>query len=474
MRLNSLRAGIVAAVLAVLAALLGTPAVAAGFDPIERAQNWVDAGVSYSGSNWYTDANGTYRTDCSGFVSMAWGLSSSYTTDTMHEVSFPIAKDDLQPGDVLLNPAPGTAGHVVLFAGWTDSSRTRYYGYESSPSGGGAHFSALPYPYWPGYGSYSPYRYVGSDNATVNVPTAAPDAPSPQPPADGDFVRYGGDVYRIAGGAPVLVSEWKHVGGKQPARTLSSKQFKALKDTPADGTLLRTGDDEVYRVAGGAPIRITGTWWKKAEPKPVTVDQVAIKQAGTGGPLNHLRATPEDGTWIASRSGEVYVVAGGAPVHAPDQWWKSLRPRPEPVVVSQEAIEHAGEPGAWSHLLNQPADGTFVTTPPTPDGRGEVYVMAGGAPIHATDTWRKALSPKPLITTVAQEAIDQAGGLGAWSHVRDFPADGTLLKAGAEVYATEGGVPVLRSGVRGVPVDPAAIDSAGQPGAWSHLRAPTP
>lgn len=467
MRVHSLRIGAVAALLTLLAALLGTPAIAAGSDPIARAQNWVDAGVSYSGSNWYTDENGTYRTDCSGFVSMALGLGSSYTTDTLPQVSFPIAKDDLRPGDMLLNPAPGTAGHVVLFAAWADETHTRYYGYESSPSGGGAHFSALPYPYWPGYGTYTPYRYEGS-TAAVSLPDRTP---APQPPADGDFVRYGGDVYRIAGGAPLLVSNWKHVGGKQSARSVTRAQFKALADSPADSTLLRTSDGQVYRVAGGAPIAITGTWWKKAENKPVLVDSEAIEQAAGGGPLNHLRQTPADGTWIASRTGEVYRVVGGAPVYAPDQWWKQLRPRPEPIVVSQEAIDRAGEAGPWAHLLAKPADGTFVKTPPSPAGRGEVYVMAGGAPIHADDPWWKARTSKSLVTTISQEAIDQAGGLGAWSHVRDFPEDGTLLKAGADVYRTEAGVPIRLSGVRGVEIDPAAVSNAGQPGPWSHLRA---
>lgn len=468
-RMHSLRVGIVGTLLMLLAAMLGQPALASTSDPIARAQNWVDAGVGYSGTNWYTDENGTYRTDCSGFVSMALGLGSSYTTDTLPQVSFPIPKDDLRPGDMLLNPAPGTAGHVVLFAAWADDAHTRYYGYESSPSGSGAHFSALPYPYWPGYGTYTPYRYVGSTSA-VNIP----DAPAtPQPPANGDFVRYGGDIYRIAGGAPLLVSAWKHVGGKQSARTVTRAQFKALADTPADGTFLRTAAGQVYRVAGGAPVAITGSWWKKAA-KVVLVDAAAIERAEDGGPLNHLRQTPEDGTWLASRTGDVYRVAGGAPVYAPDQWWKSLRPRPEPIVVSQEAIDRAGQDGPWSHLQAKPADGTFVKTPPAPDGRGEVYVMAGGAPIHADESWWKARTPKALVTTIAQEAIDQAGGLGAWSHVRDFPADGTLLKADAAVYQTDGGVPHALSGVRGVDIDPAAISNAGQPGPWSHLRAPMP
>ena len=43
---------------------------------IARAQSWVAAQVPYSQSNYYTNQYGTYRTDCSGFVSMAWAWDS--------------------------------------------------------------------------------------------------------------------------------------------------------------------------------------------------------------------------------------------------------------------------------------------------------------------------------------------------------------------------------------------------------------
>jgi hypothetical protein len=467
----------------VLATLLGSVAgtAHAAPDAIARAQSWVDAGVGYSMSGSYTNHLGTYRTDCSGFVSMAWGLGTSHTTVTLPSVSFPIARDDLRPGDILLNPAPGASGHVVLFAGWADESRTRYYAYEQSPSSG-ANFTTIPYPYWSGYGSYAPYRSTGSPAASdPGKPPAGIPAPEarlptqqpPEPPQDGDFVAYAGDAYRIAGGAPVHVSTWKNVGGRQPTRRLTTDEFADLRDTPADGTFLRAGDGEVYRIAGGAPIPVTGTWWKQLRPRPepLRIDPAAVEDAGTGGPFDHLNATPVDGTWISTPDrSEVYRVVGGAPVHTPGDWWKSLRPRPEPIEVSGDAIDRAGEPGVWSHLAHKPADGSFVRTPPPPGGRGETYVMAGGAPIHVTDEWVKDQRPKPLVTTVSQESLDYAGGLGAWSHIRDFPADGTLLKSGAAVYIVEGGVPVLRSGIRGVEVDPAAIDNAGSPGPWSHLR----
>src|SRR5690348_11217979 len=55
---------------------------------IARAQYWVDHRVPYSQSAYYPDPQGrTYRTDCSGYVSMAWHLGSSLVTSTLPNVS---------------------------------------------------------------------------------------------------------------------------------------------------------------------------------------------------------------------------------------------------------------------------------------------------------------------------------------------------------------------------------------------------
>jgi hypothetical protein len=71
-------------------------------------------------------------------------------------VSHPIGKEDLQAGDILLNRAPGGAGHVVLFDRWADASHTAYVGYEQSP--GGTKHRVIPYPYFSGHGPFLPYR----------------------------------------------------------------------------------------------------------------------------------------------------------------------------------------------------------------------------------------------------------------------------------------------------------------------------
>ncbi len=66
-----------------------------------------------------------YRSDCSGFVSWAWGLPApGNTTDELApadtSVSYVISGADLQPGDALNIPGD----HVVLFVSWVTAGAT--------------------------------------------------------------------------------------------------------------------------------------------------------------------------------------------------------------------------------------------------------------------------------------------------------------------------------------------------------------
>lgn len=123
---------------------------------IRRAKSWLSPQVPYSQISYFTNQYGKYRTDCSGYVSMALGLPYSYVTWTLPEVSHRITQSELKPGDFLLD----TDDHVLLFAGWANSARTSYYAYESAPYAGGAAYKVIPYPYWPSSssGPYYPYR----------------------------------------------------------------------------------------------------------------------------------------------------------------------------------------------------------------------------------------------------------------------------------------------------------------------------
>ncbi|MFE2285544.1 peptidoglycan-binding protein [Streptomyces sp. NPDC059443] len=126
---------------------------------IRRARGWVDQKVPYHMGKYWSDG---YRQDCSGFVSMAWNLGSSQTTWTLPDFATRLSKSQLSPGDILVrnNPdSPASGSHVVIFGGWTDSSRTRYVAYEQTRP----HTLKrdTPYAYWNHSGSYVAYRYDG-------------------------------------------------------------------------------------------------------------------------------------------------------------------------------------------------------------------------------------------------------------------------------------------------------------------------
>ena len=131
-----------------------------------RADEWISANPTYSmsvGSAGF----GEFRADCSGFVSFALHLSDTsptlggLVTGQMYESNgfVDVAKDNLQQGDILDNPAAGGDGHVVLFDHWTDSSHTAYWGFENTGSGNSG-YHTIPYPYWSGAGTFYPQHYT--------------------------------------------------------------------------------------------------------------------------------------------------------------------------------------------------------------------------------------------------------------------------------------------------------------------------
>ncbi|MFJ8040315.1 FG-GAP-like repeat-containing protein [Kitasatospora sp. NPDC096147] len=102
---------------------------------IARADYWYQnrAGIPYTTSGeTYPDSSGrNYRKDCSGYVSMAWHLGYSRTTQTLPEIATEIPRSELKPGDIL----DYEAKHVILFEKWDDAAKTTfsYYSFGSTP-----------------------------------------------------------------------------------------------------------------------------------------------------------------------------------------------------------------------------------------------------------------------------------------------------------------------------------------------------
>ncbi|MFE8946348.1 peptidoglycan-binding protein [Streptomyces sp. NPDC007856] len=173
---------------------------------INRAKIWVAAQVPYSMDDYWSDG---YRQDCSGFVSMAWGLPSNEWTGSLDEFGVKITKEALAPGDILLyhNPDdPEKGSHVVIFGGWTDYTHTYYTVYEQTPPH--ARRQTTPYPYWSHADKYVPYRYKGLSTGTAGAPPAAlknkvpyPGAAHFGPGADNAYVTLLGRMLIARGGA---------------------------------------------------------------------------------------------------------------------------------------------------------------------------------------------------------------------------------------------------------------------------------
>lgn len=130
--------------------------------------------------------------------------------------------------------------------------------------------------------------------------------------ADGTFLEVSGSyaVYRVAGGAPLLVSDWSNVGGQQPVTVITPDQFAALCPVPASGTFLTTATGNAYRVAGGAPIRISD-WSRLGGVQPaVEIDQWDLDNLGN--PTVRMYRTPANGTTVlGSPSGQYWSFEGG-------------------------------------------------------------------------------------------------------------------------------------------------------------------
>ncbi|MFI6641957.1 peptidoglycan-binding protein [Streptomyces sp. NPDC050504] len=134
-------------------------------DIINRAKRWVSASVPYSMEKYWSDG---YRQDCSGFVSMAWNLGGNEWTGSLAQYGTRIAREDLQPGDILLfhNPANPTRGsHVTIFGGWTDYTHTYYIAYEQARPR--TRKQATPMAYWNNSARYVAYRYKGLAGGTT-------------------------------------------------------------------------------------------------------------------------------------------------------------------------------------------------------------------------------------------------------------------------------------------------------------------
>ncbi|REE96728.1 tectonin domain-containing protein [Thermomonospora umbrina] len=241
---------------------------------LSRAQSWVGKGIVYNQDASYAG----YRTDCSGFVSMAWNLGVSLTTPRFVPEGYAhwISKGELQAGDILLDDDAGDFGHVVVFDHWNSANQSSYVGYELSSSHNVAHRS-FPYPYDAGSGPYAParynnvvparggthlfaqspdrsgvFQYAGYGNTWTKVGGAARDIYTggaglfATNPTTGDLYRYNGTP-----------DSWSKVGGPGHTFVVAGDQLFGL--SPDRGAVYQwTGGTSWIKVGGAAGSLIGG------------------------------------------------------------------------------------------------------------------------------------------------------------------------------------------------------------------------
>lgn len=156
---------------------------------------------------------------------------------------------------------------------------------------------------------------INIDGDYLDGAAASAGAGGISPFPDGTFVQVSGTgtgpVYRIAGGAPLLVSDWAPFGGPQPVTTITPDQLNSLSPFPADGTFLVTTTGKIFRVAGGAALPARG-WDVFGGIQPsVTIDQWDIDNVLN--PAAHLRAQPTPGTVVQGLPSRIFwqFMAGG-------------------------------------------------------------------------------------------------------------------------------------------------------------------
>lgn len=150
---------------------------------------------------------------------------------------------------------------------------------------------------------------IDSDYLDASTATASPTSPFP----DGTFIQASGDpnVYRVAGGAAMFVSDWSGFGGAQPVTMTTSQQLAALPPYPANGTFVTTTTGQSYRIAGGAAFAISNWSLFGGQQPSVTIDEWDLQNIGN--PLDHLLSAPAVGTTVEGLPSATFwtFVSGG-------------------------------------------------------------------------------------------------------------------------------------------------------------------
>jgi hypothetical protein len=308
---------------------------------LARANTWAASPREYSQS--VIDPSTGYRQDCSGYVSMALHLSTpGRSTVNLPDVMHVIGKEELRPGDLVMNGGPGTggdAGHVMIFERWANGDHSRLVAYEQTPPRTMHHERSYP-------GSpYKAYRY----NNITDDPTPQPD-PEVLPAGSSAVHNANGNLEVYANHRGQIVENfWA------PSGQWSGWRQLGMLSAPASGKPVAisnkaNGNIEVYANAGG---QIVENYWSAGNGQ-----WSGWRQMGT-------LSAPATGTpaVVANRNGniEVYANAGGQIV---ENYWSAGN----------------GQWSGWRQMssLAPAADQILAVVANPTNNNVQLYVEAGG------------------------------------------------------------------------------------------------
>ncbi|GAB3745183.1 hypothetical protein GCM10027598_81320 [Amycolatopsis oliviviridis] len=201
-------------------------------DILTRAKSWIDERVPYSQSAKHTNRYGTYRQDCSGYVSMAWGLKTARWTGDIMEVATRIEKKNLLPGDSLWVHS-SSHQHMALFLRWANAAKTQAVVWEEYRTGTVASERTWSADRTAGFTAIR-YRNVleGDAKTCAAVSLDHPRYPEIAPAATGDLVKTA---------QCLLTSAGFPTGANGPTGTFddttssATKQFQTSRGLPSLG-----------------------------------------------------------------------------------------------------------------------------------------------------------------------------------------------------------------------------------------------
>ena len=143
---------------------------------LERAFAWIDAGVMYS----QTSSHQGFRTDCSGYVSMAWEENTAFNTAGFAPFDTSVSKtlsgySQLLPGDAL-NKVPRE--HMFLFGGWANGAHSEMIILEESHTGAPAMMKVVASSYFDSFRAIRSTKLGATNTSSASSDDSSDDSSS--------------------------------------------------------------------------------------------------------------------------------------------------------------------------------------------------------------------------------------------------------------------------------------------------------